>query len=118
MSLLRGVLVAIGLAKRHRDEASAALLLVQRGCFGAQNQMGQLESYALETESNWALGSRPVAQPEIVRHYDHFMDRLQQAVDMQRKLVGEHLAAIAVAKQTLLESGSRRWSGCSRKGAL
>ena len=107
MPHLKGVLIAIELATRQRDVASAALLLVQRGYFAARNQMGQLESYASETESNGALGSRPVAQPEIVRHYDQFMNRLQQAVDMQRAVVGDHLAAIAVAKQTLLEAEIR-----------
>ena len=107
MPHLKGVQVAIELATRQRDAASAALLLVQRGYFGARNQMGQLESYAAETESNWALASRPVAQAEIVRHYDHFMGRLQQAVDMQRAVVGDHLAAVAVAKKTLLEAEIR-----------
>jgi flagellar FliJ protein len=99
--------LAIDLAMRRRDEASSALTQVQRGWLEAQNQMGQLESYAAETESNWALGSRTSAQPEIMRHYGQFMDRLQQAVDMQRAVVGDHLRATVAAKQVLLEAEIR-----------
>ena len=107
MPQLRGLLLAVDLASRRRDEASAALLQVQRGYFGAQNQMGQLQSYAAETESNWAVGSRASAQPEIVRHYDQFMDRLQEAVVMQGAVVDDHLRAIASAKQVLLDAELR-----------
>lgn len=104
---LRGLLLAIDLATRNRDAASAVVQQWQHVCFGAQNQMGQLESYAMETESNWALGSRSSAQPEIMRHYDQFMERLQQAVDMQRGVVEEHLRATASARQSLLEAEIR-----------
>lgn len=107
MPQLRGLLLAIELATRRRDEASAALLQVQRGYLGAQNQMGQLQSYAADTESTWAVGSRTTTQPEIVRHYDQFMDRLQQAVDMQTAVVGDHLRAATVANQVLLEAELR-----------
>ncbi len=107
MPQLRGLLLAIDLATRQRDAASAVFLQLQHSCFGAQNQMGQLESYATETESNWALGSRTSAQPEIMRHYDQFMERLQQAVDMQRAVVNEQLSAIAAARRALLEADIR-----------
>ena len=107
MPQLRGLLLALDLATRRRDEASASLLQVQRGFFGAQNQMGQLESYAAETESNWALGSRASAQPEIVRHYDQFMGRLREAVALQGAVVDDHLRAVSVAKQVLLDAEVR-----------
>jgi flagellar FliJ protein len=102
---MKGLQLAIDLARRHRDEASAKLVQAQRACIGAQGQMVQLESYAAETESTWALGSRASAsaRPEIVRHYDQFMDRLQQAVDLQRAVVHDHLRVTAGAKHALLE---------------
>jgi len=84
MPHLKGLALAIELATRQRDEAVAALLQAQQVCQGAQDQMGQLESYAQETESHWALGARTSANPEIIRHYDQFMDRLQQAVELQQ----------------------------------
>ena len=107
MPQLRGLLLALDLATRRRDEASASLLQVQRGCLGAQNQKGQLESYAAETESNWALGSRASAQPEIVRHYDQFMGRLREAVALQGAVVDDHLRAVSVAQRVLLDAELR-----------
>lgn len=100
-------MLAIDLAMRRRDAGSAALLQVQRAHLGALNQMGQLESYAMETESRWALASRSSAQPEIVRHYDQFMDRLLQAVEMQRAVVDDHQRAATAARQALLEADIR-----------
>jgi len=107
MTQLRGLLLAIDLVTRRRDEASAVVVQAQSVVLVARNQMGQLESYAAETEATWALGSRASAQPEIVQHYDQFMDRLQQAVEMQRAVVDDHLRATALAKQVLLEAEIR-----------
>jgi len=107
MPQLRGLLLAFDLATRRRDEAIAALLRVQRGQLGAQDQMAQLESYAAETELKWAVGSRTSVQPEIVQHYDQFMGRLQQAAMMQRAVVDDHGRASDVARQVLLEAEVR-----------
>lgn len=107
MPQLRALALALDQATRQRDDAVAALLKVQRACQGAQDQMGQLESYALETESHWALGARSTANPEIVQHYDHFMDRLQQAVGMQQGVVADQLHALAMARQRVMEAEIR-----------
>lgn len=107
MPQLRALALAIDQAVRQRDDAVAALLKAQRECQGAQDQMGQLESYALETESRWALGACSSANPEIIRHYDHFMDRLQQAVGMQQGVVAAQLQALATARQRVMEAEIR-----------
>jgi len=107
MAALKGLVLAVDLAKRRRDAAVAALLQAQQTCQGARDQMGQLESYALETESHWALGARSRVSPEIVRHYDQFMDRLQQAVDLQQGVVGDHDQALASARDRVIEAEVR-----------
>lgn len=107
MPQLRALALAIDQATRQRDEAVAAVLKAQLACQGARDQMGQLESYARETESHWALGARSTANPEIVQHYDHFMDRLQQAVVMQQSVVAERLQALATARQRLMAADIR-----------
>jgi len=107
MSELKGLLLAIDLATRRRDEAGAVMVQIRRIQFGARNQMEQLESYATETESAWALGSRASANPEIMRHYDLFMDRLQQAVGLQHVVLTGHVESLAAARQVLLEAEVR-----------
>jgi flagellar protein FliJ len=47
------------------------------------------------------------ALSEIVQHYDHFMDRLQQAVEMQQGVVADHLQAVAMARQRVMEAETR-----------
>ncbi|MBP6849995.1 MAG: flagellar export protein FliJ [Rhodoferax sp.] len=107
MPHLRAIALAIDLAARKRDEAVATLLKTRQSWHGAQEQMGQLQSYALETESHWALGAQTTANPQTVRHYDQFMDRLQQAVDMQQGVVGEQLQALEAARQRVVEAEIR-----------
>jgi len=107
MPHLKGLALAIELATRQRDEAVAALLQAQQVCQGAQDQMGQLESYAQETESHWALGARTSANPEIIRHYDQFMDRLQQAVELQQGVLNEQSQALVAARQRVMAAEIR-----------
>jgi flagellar FliJ protein len=99
MPQLRALALAIDQAKQQRNDAVAAFLKSQIACQGAQDQMAQLEGYARETESRWALGARSTADLESVQHYDHFMARLQQAVGMQQGVVAEQLQALATARQ-------------------
>lgn len=107
MSALRGLSLAIELATRQREEALAALVQAHRALQGAQGQMGQLDSYAAETESHWAPGARNQIGPEIVHHYDQFMVRLQQAVDLQRAVVADQDASLAAARQRVMQAEVR-----------
>jgi len=107
MSDLKGLVLAIELATRQRDQAVATLLKARQTCHAVQDQMGQLESYSRETESHWALGSRTSANPEAVWHYDHFMERLQQAVELQQDVVHEHLQALEADRQQVMAAEVR-----------
>lgn len=107
MPQLKGLRLAIDLAKRKRDDAGAVLLQARQEHSIARAQMEQLESYALETEARWALGSRTTANPEIMGHYGQFTERLRQAVDMQGSVVAEHERAIEAARHKLVEEDIR-----------
>ena len=103
MTALQGVRVALEVAEQRRDVAGRALAHAVHACQAAREQLAQLEHYAGETRDRWALGARGWATPELVRHYQSFMDRLQQAVDLQRAAVEQHEATRADAQARLLQ---------------
>lgn len=107
MSILSSLLVAIDMAKRQRDDAGHAVARVQRSYDSARDQMDQLQSYAADTESRWAVASRASTTPEIVQHYYQFMDRLQQAIDLQRSAMAELHGECLKARRCLLDAEVR-----------
>lgn len=107
MSALKSVLLAIDVATRQREDAGKVLLQIQRGYRGAQDQMEQLESYSADTESKWAVAAQVRATPEIVHHYYQFMDRLQQAIALQRHAVAGLDREFLAARKLLLAAETR-----------
>ena len=107
MSALKSVLLAIDVARHLRDDAGKVLVQMQRNYRGAQEQMEQLESYAADTESKWAVTAQVRATPEIVRHYYQFMDRLQQAIALQRHAVAGLDREFLAARKLLLSAEIR-----------
>lgn len=107
MSELKSVLLAIDVATRHRDDIGRLLAQVQQKRSGAKDQMEQLQSYATDTESRWALSSRQRATPEIMLHYHQFLDRLQQAVRLQAQVLATIEREFAEARKALLDADVR-----------
>ena len=107
MSSMKSVHLALELANRRRDEAGRAVVHIRRVCLAAEDQMGQLEGYAIDTQSKWALASQSRASPEIMRHYDQFMARLLQAVALQNQVVLEQQQEFEAAKRRLLAAEIR-----------
>ena len=107
MSALKSILLAIDVATRHRDEVGRVLAQIQRNWRGAQDQIEQLESYATETESKWAISSQVLATPEAMQHYYQFMERLQQAIGLQRHVVTGLEQEYETAKKRLLGADIR-----------
>ncbi len=107
MSAVKSVLLAIDVAARQRDGAGKVLARIQRNWRGAQDQMDQLEAYAADTESKWAVSARVQVMPEIVRHYYQFTDRLQQAITLQRNALAGLHREFSAAKKLLLDAEIR-----------
>ena len=107
MSALKSILLAIDVATRQRDEVGKLLAQIQRNWHGAQEQIEQLESYAADTESKWTISSQVRATPEVMQHYYQFMERLQQAVGLQRHVVSGVEQEFAAAKKLLLGADIR-----------
>ena len=107
MSALKVVLLAISVATRRRDEAGKVLARIRHTYDIARSQMGQLESYAADTESKWAVSAQVVAAAESVRNYYQFMGRLQHATRLQGRVVADLHTELVGAARVLLEAEIR-----------
>lgn len=107
MSGIKGVLLAIDLATRKRDQASQDLLQVRQTHLVAQDQMAQLETYAGETASRWASASQISTTPELMRHHYQFLGRLQHAIDLQRTVLAASTDKVELAKRVVLDAEFR-----------
>lgn len=113
MTVLQGLLVAIDVARRKRDDAGLVLSQVQRRHDNALQQADQLRSYATDTESRWSAPAQGNATPQIMGHYYQFMDRLQQTIDLQHGVIADLQRQLQVARKYLLEA-EVRVAGLSR----
>ena len=89
MSELSGIVVAVEQAKRMRDQARQALAMAQQKLHQAQVQATQLESYAKETQTRWVTATNRPANAAVMQHYYQFMERLEQAVQLQQQVLCE-----------------------------
>jgi flagellar protein FliJ len=107
MSKLKSIALAIEVATRRRDEASKALVELQRALGFANNQMEQLASYARDSESRWMASAQVSAMPEMMLHHYQFMDRLEQAIKMQQGVIADQGLSVERARQVVLQAEFR-----------
>lgn len=107
MSGLKSVLLAIEHASLRRDELAKAVARVERSQNFARDQMAQLKGYAADTDARWTgSGARGVSL-ELVRHQYQFMDRLQQAIELQSGVLANTARQLELAKANLLQAEIR-----------
>jgi flagellar FliJ protein len=107
MSLLRTLDLAIDVATLKRDAASKTLGAAQQAEIAAQNQLKQLETYALETDIRWATQGKVCAVPELMRHHYQFVERLHHAIQMQQDILRQHAVVVENARTALLQTEIR-----------
>ncbi|MCP5282603.1 MAG: flagellar export protein FliJ [Rhodoferax sp.] len=107
MTAVNGLLTAIELATRQRDDAGQAMAQVVRRHAQACQQLEQLESYAADTSARWSVTSQSSATPQIVGHYYQFMARLEQTIEMQQGAIAEVQRQRESARQILLDAEVR-----------
>jgi len=113
VTAVSGLLVAIDLATRQRDDAAMVVAQVVRRFEHARQQLEQLQSYAADTAGRWSVASQASATPQIVGHYYQFMERLEQTIDMQQAAMAGVQRQREAAQQVLLEI-EIRMAGLSR----
>jgi flagellar FliJ protein len=107
MSAFKSFLLAIDLATRQRDQASQAVMNVQKAQLFAQQQMGQLQTYASETEARWLAAAQVRTTPELMQHHYQFMDRLNHAIGLQESALENAARKTEAAKRLALEAEFR-----------
>lgn len=107
MSALKSVLLAIEHATLHRDAMAKAVASVQRNIDFAHAQMTQLQGYAADTDSRWTGAASRGVSVELMRHQYQFMERLQQAINMQSGVLTQSTGQLEQAKAKLLQAEVR-----------
>ena len=107
MSELRSIQLAIELAESQRDELALVQARAQRSLGAAQEQMLQLQGYASDTDTRWIGGASITRSTELIRHHYQFMERLQQAIEMQRGVLAKLEHQLELERQAVLQAEFR-----------
>lgn len=107
MSNLKTIALAIEVATRRRDEASKALVQVQRSVVFSKNQMEQLESYAKDSSDRWMAAAQVSAMPEMMLHHHQFMQRLEHAIKLQQQVLEDLELEVDRARKLVLQAEFR-----------
>ena len=107
MSALKSIALAIELAKLKRDQAQQKFVHVQKNRFFAQDQMDQLERYASDTETRWAMTAQAGTNTELMRHHYQFMERLRQAIALQVKAIADVDLQLVAARKIVTQADCR-----------
>lgn len=107
MSTLKTLLLAVDLALRNRDAAIQGMAQAEQSLAAAQEQMGQLEGYAKETETRWTVRGQISTTPELMRHHYQFMDRLNHAMELQLGVLSDRAARLEESRAVLLQAELR-----------
>ena len=104
MTGLSSMQLAVELATRQRDQLRLDLAQVLQTLEAAQDQFNQLESYAQETQARWITQSQTDSTPQVMRHYYQFMEKLYQAIALQRQVLQDAERQVQAHKKVLLEA--------------
>jgi flagellar FliJ protein len=105
--------VAVDMVTRLRDQCLRQLRLAERSKQAGDQQLLQLQGYSQETEQRWLLRTKaPTGQP-LLHHHHLFVDRLQVATQLQRKVVLQQEVNVNAA-QAALQAAEQRLQGLIR----
>lgn len=115
MTTIQTLNKVVEIAERRRDVALAALAQLQREMRTAQDQMDQLEAYALEAQHRWQARSSAGIDAALLHHHRHFMHKIEHAIEFQRgvlssreHMIAQHEDQVRVAERDL--AGLRKFT--------
>ena len=107
MSALKSINFAISMATQKRDGLMPVINRTKRVLAFANDQMGRLHSYAEETSEKWRVSSQRGTSPELMCHHYQFMARLQDAITLQKDVLGQAESEVHCANKNYLEAEMR-----------
>jgi flagellar FliJ protein len=107
MSKFHAIELAITVASRRRDALAKEYAQAIRNLDFGKDQLAQLEGYAEDTDARWIGSHLSALSGELVRHHYQFVERLQQAVQMQNNAIGTLEGQREAARQALLQAEFR-----------
>ena len=115
MTTIQTLNKVVEIAERRRDVALAALAQLQREMQVAQDQMDQLENYALEAQTRWQARTAAGVDAALLHHHRHFMAKIEHAIEFQRgvlrsreDMIEQHQDQVRVAERDL--AGLRKFT--------
>lgn len=87
--------------RKRRDEALMQWQDAVRQAEAADTQAKALETYRSEYRQRWSAQFKQAAPIEIIRCYQGFVERLDQAIGAQHSTVENHAARVAAARERL-----------------
>ena len=107
MPQFRALELAITQATLQRDARARAQAQALRTLAFAHGQLEQLQTYAGDTDQRW-IGEHSVGRSaELIRHHYLFVDRLQNAVQLQQGVIANLERQREAAHQALLQAEYR-----------
>ena len=115
MTTIQTLNKVVEIAERRRDVALAALAQLQREMQVAQDQMDQLENYALEAQTRWQARTAAGVDAALLHHHRQFMAKIEHAIEFQRgvlrsreDMIEQHQDQVRVAERDL--AGLRKFT--------
>lgn len=87
--------------RKRRDEALMQWQEAVRQAEAADAQAKALETYRSEYRERWSAQFKQSAPIEIIRCYQGFVERLDQAIGSQQATVDNHAARVTAARERL-----------------
>lgn len=107
MPKFRALELAIEQATQQRDAQARRHAQSQRTLQHAHGQLSQLENYSNDTDARWVGGHAVDLSVELVKHHYQFMERLQNAVNLQHGVIKNLEQQLTHAHQNLLQAEYR-----------
>lgn len=104
MSEFRSLQLAAEVATRHRDALARQHAQCIRTEEHAKEQMRQLQGYGQDSDCAWSLQMGAVNGAHLLQFRYQFMDRLQQAIELQHKVLAEKARLVEAAAARLLQA--------------